>query len=315
MSASAPPLRKAIHGRGQATLEAFGRGAVFSDLSFTYPLKLISPQISGPSPVAIAYVLSYGGGLISGDQIDLGAETRKDATLVLLTQGSTKVFPSRTIDRIRASNVFTPQTDGPNHVSQDTTRQILSAKIASGSNLILLPDPVTCFARSNYTQTQTFRLELGASLCALDWYTSGRMSRGEEWVFERYRSVNEIHVDGKRVARDVMLLEEPNGREVGPLAARTLKARMAPYSCYATLFLIGPAVAPVLAYVEQEMRSIVQFQAAAPADLIWSFSPLEHGGIVRAAGAETETVKFWLKRMLEPVQSVIGPEAFDKILI
>ncbi|KAG8964248.1 hypothetical protein FRC00_003127 [Tulasnella sp. 408] len=309
---SVPPLRKAMHGRGQATLEAFGRDAVFSDLSFTYPLKLISPKIPAPNPVAIAYVLSYGGGLISGDQIDLNVETRKEATLILLTQGSTKVFPSRTIDRIRASDVFARQQDG---LTLDTTRQSLEAKVASNSNLILLPDPVTCFAGSIYSQVQTFRLESGASLCVLDWYTSGRMSRGEEWVFERYRSVNEIWIDGKRAARDVMLLEEPNGRLVSPLAPRTLKARMAPYSCYATLFLIGSAVAPVLSYVEQEMRSITQFQASSPADLVWSFSPLEHGGIVRAAGVETETVKFWLKRVLAPIQSTIGAEAFDKILV
>ncbi|KAG8952031.1 hypothetical protein FRC04_005364 [Tulasnella sp. 424] len=311
---SAPPLRKAIHGRGQATLEAFGRDAVFSVLSFTYPLKLISPKITAANPVAIAYVLSYGGGLISGDQIDLNVETRKEATLILLTQGSTKVFPSRTIDRIRASNVFARQQEGVND-SSDTTRQSLAANVASGSNLVLLPDPVTCFAGSNYTQVQTFRLDKGASLCVLDWYTSGRMSRGEEWVFERYRSVNEIWVDGKRAARDVMLLEEPNGHSVPPLGARTLKARMAPYSCYATLFLVGSAVAPVLSYVEQELRSVTQFQASKPAELIWSFSPLEHGGIVRAAGMETETVKFWLKRVLVPIQSIIGSEAFDKILV
>lgn len=98
---SVPPLRKAMHGRGQATLEAFGRDAVFSDLSFTYPLKLISPKIPAPNPVAIAYVLSYGGGLISGDQIDLNVETRKEATLILLTQvkpghGGEKKTPTTT---------------------------------------------------------------------------------------------------------------------------------------------------------------------------------------------------------------------------
>ncbi len=77
--------------------------------------------------------------------------------------------------------------------------------------LLLLPDPVTPFSSSSYSQTQTFYLENSHSSAAviLDWFTSGRMARGEEWAFERYRSVNEIWIHGRRVARDVMLLESP----------------------------------------------------------------------------------------------------------
>lgn len=66
------PLRKAKQGRGRAHVHAFGLEAHFSELSFMYPLKLISPSNSFPGrgeiPTAIAYVLSYGGGLVGGDR-------------------------------------------------------------------------------------------------------------------------------------------------------------------------------------------------------------------------------------------------------
>lgn len=68
----AAPLRKAQQGRGRAHVHAFGLEAHFSELSFMYPLKLISPSNlfagRGEVPTAIAYVLSYGGGLVGGDR-------------------------------------------------------------------------------------------------------------------------------------------------------------------------------------------------------------------------------------------------------
>lgn len=82
----AAPRRKSIHGTGRAVLRAFGRDAVFSELSYTYPLKLVSPKIADAKPVAIAYILSYGGGLISGDEIDITFEVAAGAVLLLLTQ-------------------------------------------------------------------------------------------------------------------------------------------------------------------------------------------------------------------------------------
>lgn len=82
-----PPTRAAAHGKGRAVLEASGDEAVFSALSYRYPLKLLSPQTIGSKvPLAIAYMLSYGGGLVSGDRIDLDVEVGSNSSLMLLTQ-------------------------------------------------------------------------------------------------------------------------------------------------------------------------------------------------------------------------------------
>ncbi|KZT60875.1 UreD-domain-containing protein [Calocera cornea HHB12733] len=291
------PLRHIFHGRGKAVLNASGNTASFSELSYQYPLKLLSPRTVVDGPVATVYVLSYGGGLVSGDRIDLEVDVGERCSLLMLTQGFTKVF------RARGKTISDPGSDGA------ITRQRLSATVRSESLLLLLPDPVTCFARSSYSQIQTFDLAPDGSAIILDWFTSGRMSRGEVWELDRYRSVNEVQIDGKRVARDVMLLEN--------LVPGRVKSRLAPYGCYATVFLFGPAVQPVLKSLRVEYDTIQQMQLGAPEPFIWSLSPLEKGkaGILRCAGKETETVRVWLRTALAEVGKLVGKDVYDKAFV
>ena len=110
-----PPARKPIRGTGRAHLQAFGKDAIFSELSFTYPLKLISPKILGEDvpPVAIAYILSYGGGLISSDRIDISFEVGPRAILMLLTQVSNK----------RSSGAIYIESNLPEGIDKGLSRQ------------------------------------------------------------------------------------------------------------------------------------------------------------------------------------------------
>ncbi|KAG8984129.1 hypothetical protein FRB94_008196 [Tulasnella sp. JGI-2019a] len=328
------PKRLPIHGNGRAVLKAFGREATFSELSFSYPLKLVSPKISSgdaATPVAIVYILSYGGGLVSGDRIDLDMDIGENSSLLVLTQGSTKVFQARgprksdLQDQDQDSPPSSPNlfpTAGPPYA----TTQKLHTTIAPGGFLLLLPDPLTCFAGASYSQTQTFVLNHGASLVLLDWYTSGRMHRGEAWAFQRYRSTNEVWMDSpstsgskrRRVARDALLLEEDEeNADVYPMKARTLKDRMGPFHCYATIHLFGPKVQAVVASIQREFETIRVFQQSKQDSLVWSFSALEegNGGIVRVAGEETELVRDCMKRLLAPLGDVVGAEAWSKALL
>ena len=136
-----------------------------------------------------------------------------------------------------------------------------------------------------------------ASVVLLDWVTSGRKSLGEEWVFSRYYSVNEVLVDGKRVARDVLLLDDPVN-DTTPLPKRTLRDKLLPYSCYATLLLFGPLVQNVIGDIKAEYETISVFKTSCPSDLIWSVSSVSDRGdgcVVRIAGKDTtEGVKSWL---------------------
>jgi len=225
---------------------------------------------------------------------------------------------------VRAAVPRAPDTTTP------VTQQRLDVSIAAGGVLYLLPDPVTCFRDAAYHQVQTFRLARGASAALLDWYTSGRRARGEEWAFARYYSVNEVFVEGARSARDVVLLE---GTDTGVLATdpaaargaqllprRTLADRMGPYACYATLLLYGPRLQGVVRMLEDRMRVATVFQVREPLDVLWSLSPVrgeagDGGRIVRVAGKETEDVKKWLSDALRGLVDVIGGDVYSKIFI
>ncbi|KAG8695610.1 hypothetical protein FRC08_007659 [Ceratobasidium sp. 394] len=309
----AVPRRKAQHGTGRAHIHTFGGQAHFSELSYTYPLKLLSPDIPshGEIPTGIAYVLSYGGGLVSGDRIDLNVQAEEGTGLVFLTQGSTKVFKSRTLsDRHRLASI-TP--------SSTTTSQHLTVTLSPSSLFLLLPDPVTPFESASYTQIQTFTLAPTSSLVLLDWFTSGRMARGEEWAFERYYSRNEVFVGGKRVARDVMLLEQvSDDKGTHGLPVRRLKDRLAPYACYATLLLVGPQTRELITSFQSAYNLISQRQRAEPEDLIWSLSPLTDvnaGACIRVAGTETELVKDWLKTRMEGLGRIVGQDVYNKAFV
>ncbi|TFK56972.1 UreD-domain-containing protein [Heliocybe sulcata] len=293
-------------GRGKVVLRLHGSTAVFSELSYAYPLKLLSPRIEEEKGVAVVYNMSYGGGLVGGDQVQLNVDIGQGTSLVVLTQGSTKVFKIRPGVRPSSGSIG------------DITEQRMNTVVADGGALFLLPDPVTCFRAASYNQLQTFHLAHGSSAVLLDWVTSGRKSLGEDWSFSRYYSMNEVFIDGRRIAKDVMCLEE-QGEGPGSLKRRTLSERLAPYSCYATIILYGPLVQGILADLEARYNSITVFKRNAPEPLIWSLSPLlelsKDGYIVRVAGTETEEVKLWIEKALRKLESTVGTDIYRKAFV
>lgn len=307
-------------GHGKITCSLNGVSVVFSELSSTYPLKLLSPRVAD-NDVAIVYVMNYGGGLVCGDRIKLQVRAEGGSKLLLLSQGSTKVFKARSANRASARLGNLP-TDA-NLLNNATTTQLMDIYVAPTSAVFLLPDPVTCFRSASYTQVQRFHLSNGASLVLLDWFTSGRRSLGEEWVFSRYFSVNEVMVNGRRIAKDVMLLEEPLHDDDDDAAVathrpnrsrRSLSDRLKPYSCYATLIVCGPLVHGVVAQLKDKLRSYSVLSMAAPPRVLWAMTPVDDGNtfVIRAAGLETEDVKDWLRGSLKPLEEVVGIDTYRK---
>jgi len=299
-------------GVGRITLRSNGSEAVFSELSYAYPLKLLSPRLAQEN-VAVVYILSYGGGLVGGDRVKLAVNIEQSSVLVVLSQGSTKVFKARPGQR-RAQAI------------SDTTSQYMTVNVSPNSALFLLPDPVTCFRSAKYDQRQVFRISGSSSAVLLDWITSGRKSLGEEWVFDRYYSLNELWVDGKRVARDATLLEDPAAgiadhydnakltRQLGSLPPRTLADRLKPYSCYATVIMYGPLVASTIQHLSKEYDALVVHKCVKPQDALWSFSTVcdGQGCVLRVAAKETEDVRNWLGRELKTLEGVIGLDIYRK---
>jgi len=191
--------------------------------SFQYPLKLISSSLP-TSKCLTVFMLSYGGGLVSNDKINLTATVEDSAKLCLLTQGSTKIFKLKS----------------PEHL----TSQTLTCALQPNAALLLLPDPIQPFASSAYQQRQIFELpqDDSASVVMLDWVSEGRSALNEHWDFVSFVSRNEFYirrVDGSRrlMLRDSVILEQEDGiTDVGP----SLRERMDGFTVFATLIIRGP---------------------------------------------------------------------------
>jgi urease accessory protein len=155
----------------------------------------------------------------------------------------------------------------------------------------------------------------------LDWFTSGRAARGEEWQFDRYRSANEVWIGNKRVACDVLLLDQSQNATEATSQNRSAKQRLqislAPYSCYATVLMFGPATRELCKEFHKRYDALTQMQRKAPETLIWSFSPLDDGEgcIVRVAGTETETVRRWLRDSLRGLETRVGKDAYSRAFV
>ncbi|CAD6887174.1 unnamed protein product [Tilletia controversa] len=255
----------------QGSLSPSPSRATFSHLEYSFPLKLIHPRTSShnassqistllanpsaaaqrPNGVAALYIVSYGGGLVSGDQVELDIDVGPRCTLLTLTQGSTKVF------KMRQQQVG----KGSSPRSVEWTSQSFRYLIRPHALLLVLPDPVTPYSSARYAQTQRFDLRCAHSsqLVVLDWFTPGRVrfqqkpsttsqGEGELWDFAAYSSRNEFRVAGSVVARDALLLEHPlqqgdtgtgSGEHSHSSGGNALAHAMHPFTIYGTLFLFA----------------------------------------------------------------------------
>ncbi|KAJ2851446.1 hypothetical protein IWW36_001085 [Coemansia brasiliensis] len=293
-------------GEGRIDCRAIA-GRIRQTVSSAYPLKIISPlassTVSATSETtallpSVAFILSYGGGIVHGDRILVHASVHPGCALLLLTQGSTKVFRQRN------------STSKPS-LGNDQTFQTMHLHVANNSLLCVLPDPVTCFKGARYNQRQAVTIQKGGSLILLDWMTSGRMSRGERWEFEKYFSVNVVRLeDGELAIRDALLLEQEQ-----------LAEKLVDVDAFAYLIILGPAVefiASSLLEKHQDERIRPARSTSIQPLVKWSISPISHkqiqGVTVRAACKRTDELKLWIKSHLEPLQHIIGDSAWSMYL-
>jgi urease accessory protein len=239
------------------------------------PLKLLNPRNAGTS--AWAYFSTYGGGLVGGDSLSVCVEAGPGATAFVSTQASTKVYRSPL-----------------------GAAQRLHARAADDSLLVLLPDPVTCFAGSRYFQEQHIDMERAASLVLVDWLTAGRVGSGERWQFTEYRSRTFIRREGRLVLHDGLVLAPDDG---------DVASRMGRFNCLALAVVLGPALRATAARLAGSIGS-----APAPrhADLLLSAAPLGPGSsdgvVLRMAGVSVEQVGAALRQHLNVVPSLLGDD-------
>ena len=245
-----------------------------------YPVKIICTPSTPDNKCISIFMLSYGGGLVSGDKVNMNFIFGEGVKGSLLTQGSTKVFKQL----------------HPSHITQTQ----ITVEVQDHALCTFIPDPVQPFAGSYYRQLQTFKLSLEASIVVLDWTTSGRAAFERDWSLQYYRSRNDFYKDSQLLTRDTMQIEGHGVNE-----------KMKGCGCFATLFLYGPKVG----FLQSSIREKFSFQqkvrrGVVPPDLLWTAG--DHSGmlIVRVSAPTTEQVRDFLYTLLQPLESLIGDRAF-----
>lgn len=342
-SATALGKRKEEHDPGSGHVHLVP-GARFATSRASYPLKLLSPAPlpSQPANLATCYTLAYGGGLVAGDVISLRVEVDEGCGLVMLTQGSTKVFKKRPGLRPKSHLLRSAHTADDDESSTATTDhwtvvQRLHVRLEPNSMLVLMPDSVSPFRDSRYAQAQRFVLPScgTASLLVLDWVNSGRGQKQgyanasderEVWSMARYASTNEVLVGDKVVMRERMILENdnlesgstPTPAEKGKGKLLNTARHLAPYNVYATILILGPLFAPLLEHLRKTTEAVQQFQLHRPQTLTWSYSPVEEGrgGVLRIAAVEVEDVRVWMREHLDKggVRQLVGDGLWPRVL-
>lgn len=316
---------------------------VLRGLSYQYPLKLISPSpitvshsphvsgdtknthapiqttgaanSSGDHVVFTVFLLTYGGGLVAGDFISLSVALAPSTRLILLTQGSTKIF----------------NTSDPSVLST----QRMTVDLHGDCGLVYLPDPVQPFAKSSFEQSQIYRVHSKrVSLCVLDWVSEGRRARGEVWNFWRWGSRNEVWAapgkgvggKGRLLLRDNVFLEGQEGKQEPDYSER-----VGGLGVFGTLILYGPLFESLGRFFVEEFKKIPRIGARKWGDeadddetdekeakrrvrqkqekddgVLWTASSVRGFVLVKVGAKEVEAVKIWLDAMLKEEGSVVS---------
>jgi urease accessory protein len=271
-------------------------------LAFSYPLKLISPSpVALPSGTVLTlFLLTYGGGLVAGDLICLDIKLDAATRLLLLTQGSTKIF----------------KTPDPSVVS----RQDMNVSIAAGAALCYIPDPIQPFKDSAFAQSQIYHLAGGASLCVCDWVCCGRPARGENWDFWTYASRNEVWTakGEKLLLRDNVMIDA---------SATSAREAFDNHGAFGTLILRGPAVERLGAFFLSEFelmprigekkwddeakqpdaaetRRAERLQRERDDGVLWTAVRTRGFVVVKFGSREVEGAKRWLRSLIRQDGSI-----------
>jgi urease accessory protein len=253
-----------------------GQSAVVSCNSSS-PVKILAPHPRGKS--VWAYLSSFGGGMVGGDHTQIEITVNERARCFFSTQASTKIY--------RNSIQF-------------PCSQTLSVQLAPQSLLVLFPDVLQPFANGSYSQKQHFQLDPSANLVTVDWFSAGRVARGERWSFRRLESRNEISIGTESVFRDSLLLDPALAAGSPPMGR---------YNCVALVVMVGGLLTEM---AERQVQRISALPVAHRAQTIESASRFREGVVLRVAGLNVEEVANKIQAYLKDIVPLLGDDPWKR---
>jgi urease accessory protein len=219
-----PNLRLVFKKEGEKTVlaESFSR----------MPFCAFPPFYSDDGGCAYTYVVNPTPGYLAGDRVEIDILLQPHAHAFITAPSATRILKT-----------------GPNRAEQTT-----HIHVADGAILEYIPSYVIPFAGSRFRQRTTIHMEEGSTCLSLDWFSTGRISRGENLAFEEYDNSTMVICKGKPIVFDRFVLR-PQDEDYSALG------RMESYTVSALLCLVhgGPGLSK--SFLEG-MRDLFQDKAA-----------------------------------------------------
>jgi urease accessory protein len=174
-----------------------------------YPQRMTAPLYSDPlfPDAAVVCVQSPSGGTFSDDELTTTVHAEPGSHLQLTTQAATQVFAG----------------------TGAGARHRITFRVDAGAVLEYLPKTLIPHTGSRYTQVMDVDVDVRGCYVGWEALAAGRIGHGERFRYRSYDSTVRVTVEGRTVARDLVLLEPPS-------AARLIDA-----DYLATLLVVAPA--------------------------------------------------------------------------
>ncbi|CAN7939770.1 unnamed protein product, partial [Ixodes hexagonus] len=254
----------------------------------TYPLKVFLPREVGHPHCRWIYPTVFGGGLVSGDVIDIEITLEARTCVLLTSQSFPKVYLSE-----------------PGRAAEQRCRFWVS----DGALLCVLPDLLTCFRDASYRQDQAVRLTGTASLVLLDWFLAGRVANHERWDFTRLTSVVEVYHESDLVLREALDMAGVPGLRLGDA--------MGAYNVVGTCLVLGPHLADLCRSLCSTLGAREDYGVSPAHEVLFACSPFRSScqrveGCVLRFGTHTSSQAYSrLEELLEPLFTVLGGNPFQ----
>jgi urease accessory protein len=143
------------------------------------PLKILHP--ASHNKTCHVVLSNFGGGMVSGDHINLHLMCGARTSLFLSSQSNSKIFKS---------------------VDGKAAEQTITGSLGENAMAVVFPDPVVLQEGSIYRQVQHWDVQPNTLLLIIDWFHSGRMDMGEQFKFTSFFSELKVTSRGKTLLLD-----------------------------------------------------------------------------------------------------------------